>query len=30
MHLVFLSQFIHISCVLVHGEVHDVELDLNG
>ena len=30
MHLVFLSQLIHVSYVLVHGEVHDVELDLNG
>ena len=29
-HLVFLSQLIHISCVFVHGEVHDVELDLKG
>ena len=30
MHLIFLSQLIHISCVLVHDEVHDVELDLDG
>ena len=29
MDLIFLSQLIHISCVLVHDEVHDVELDLN-
>ena len=30
MHLVFLSQLIPVSYVLVQGEVHDVALDLDG
>ena len=30
MHLIFPSQFIHISDVLVHDEVDDVVLDLRG
>ena len=30
MYLVFLSQFIHVSDVLAHGEVDDILLDLSG
>ena len=30
MHIIFLGQLIHVSGVLVHGEVYDVLLDLKG